>query len=119
LGRIVWPAVKDTISGVNKNAMKELEIADKKNNVIFSIEAVGQLAETQTGATLYVEEDYHVKGTILKTDGSPIISRHVNLLQVIDDVVDLIIEKVLKKNGIVVFLEGGSLTKYHRIALII
>jgi len=118
LGRIVWPVVKETISGVNENAMKELEIADKMNNVIFGIEAVGQLAETQTGATLYVEEDYHVIGSIQKTDRSPIISRHVDLLQVIDDVVDIIIEKVLQRGGNVVFLNSGSLITYDRITMI-
>lgn len=118
LGRIVWPVVKETISGVNENAMKELEIADKMNNVIFGIEAVGQLAETQTGATLYVEEDYHVKGSIQKTDQSLIISKHVNLLEVIDDVVDIIIEKVLQRGGNVVFLNSGSLITYDRIAII-
>jgi hypothetical protein len=118
LGRIVWSAVKDTISGVKANAMKELEIADKVNHVIFGIEAVGKFAESETGTTLYVEEDYHIIGSIQKMNGSLIISRHVNLLQVIDDVVDLIIEKVLQKGGIVVFLNSGSLKIYDRIAMI-
>lgn len=118
LGRIVWPVVKETISGVNENAMKELEIADKMNNVIFGIEAVGQLAESQTDATLYVEEDYHMKGSIQKRDQSPIISEQVNLLEVIDDVVDIIIEKVLQGGGNVVFLNSGSLITYDRIAMI-
>jgi len=37
---------------------------------------------------------------------------------VIDDAVDAIIEKVLETGGRVVFLEGGSLAKLQRIALI-
>ena len=68
---------------------------------------------------MYVEEDYHVKGSIRKTDHSLIISKHVNLLEVIDDVVDVIIEKVLKMGGTVIFLNSGSLIKFERIALIL
>jgi hypothetical protein len=60
-----------------------------------------------------------VKGSIHKTDHSLIISKHVNLLEVIDDVVDIIIEKVLKMGGTVIFLNSGSLVKFERIALIL
>jgi len=42
----------------------------------------------------------------------------LDIQEVIDDAVDAIIEKVLEKGGNVVFLESGSLTEFHRIALI-
>ncbi len=119
LGMIVWPIVKEAIAGANENAMRDLERAAELKKVVSGIDAVGQLVETETGSTLYVEEDYHVKGSIRKTDHSLIISKHVNLLEVIDDVVDLIIEKVLKMGGPVIFLNSGSLTKFERIALIL
>jgi hypothetical protein len=119
LGMIVWPVVKEAIAGANKNAMLDLATADKVKKVVSGIDAVGQLVETETGSTLYVEEDYHVKGSIRKTDHSLIISKHVNLLEVIDDVVDIIIEKVLKMGGTVIFLNSGSLIKFERIALIL
>ncbi|HEX9973683.1 MAG TPA: hypothetical protein VGD14_16540 [bacterium] len=119
LGMIVWPVVKEAIAGANKNAMRDLTTAAKLKKVVSGIDAVGQLVETETGSTLYVEEDYHVKGSIRKTDHSLIISKHVNLLEVIDDVVDLIIEKVLKMGGTVIFLNSGSLITFERIALIL
>lgn len=119
LGMIVWPVVKEAIAGANENAMRDLETAAKLKKVVSGIDAVGQLVETETGPTLYVEEDYHVKGSIHKTDRSLIISKHVNLLEVIDDVVDIIIEKVLNMGGTVIFLKGGSLIKFERIALIL
>jgi hypothetical protein len=119
LGMIVWPVVKEAIAGANKNAMCDLETADKVKKVVFGIEAVGNLAEKETGSTLYVEEDFHVKGSIRKTDHSLIISKHVNLWEVIDDVVDLIIEKVLKMGGTVIFLNSGSLITFERIALVL
>ena len=119
LGMIVWPVVKEAIAGANQNAMDDLAMADKVKKVVFGIDAVGQLAETETGSTLFDEEDYHVKGSIQKSDHSLIISKHVNLLEVIDDVVDVIIEKVLKMGGTVIFLNSGSLIKFERIALIL
>jgi len=118
LGKIVWPVIKETIAGTTINAKAELAKAFKKKKVVSGIDAVGQSAETDTGATLYIEEDYHMKGSIRQTDHSLIISKHVNILEVIDDVVDIIIEKVLKNGGTAIFLNNGSLTKYGRIALI-
>jgi len=119
LGMIVWPVVKEAIAGANKNAMHDLAIAAKANKIVSGIEAVGQSAETETSSSLYVEDDYHVKGSILKTDHSLVFSKHVNIWQVLDDVVDVIIEKVLQMGGNVIFLNSGSLIKLDRIALIL
>ncbi|RQV95686.1 hypothetical protein EH221_05845 [bacterium] len=119
LGKIVWPVVKEAIAGVNQNALRDLATAARVKKVVSGIDAVGQSAEIETGSTLYVEEDYHVKGSIHKTDQSLIRSKHVNLLEVLDDVVDFIIEKVLKKGGTVIFLDSGSLVNLERIALIL
>ena len=119
LGMIVWPVVKHSVAGADKNAMQDLAKAVKVNKVVSGIDAVGQFVETKTGSTLYVEDDYHVKGSIHKTDHSLIISKHVNLLEVIDDVVDVFIEKVLQMEGTVIFLNSGSLITFERIALIL
>ena len=118
LGKIVWPIVKEVLAGTNKNAMHELEMAIRENKVISGINAVGLSAGTSHVSTLYVEEDYHVKGSIREADQSLIISKHVDMWEVIDDVVDVVIEKVLKTGGTVIFLTSGSLTNLKRIALI-
>ena len=119
LGKIVWPVVKENMAGATKNAMRDLATATKVKKVVSGIDAVGQSAESETGSTLYVEDDYHMKGSIHKMDHSVIYSKHVNLLEVIDDVVDVIIEKVLKMDGTVIFLNSGSLVNFERIALIL
>jgi hypothetical protein len=118
LGKIVWPVVKQAIAGTNENAMLDLARAAEAMKIVSGIDAVGQSAETETGATLYVEEDFHMKGGIRRTDHSVIFSKHVNLWEVIDDVVDLIVEKVLKMGGTVIFLNSGSMMNYDRIALV-
>ena len=119
LGKIIWPVVKEAIAGTNKNALRDLATAASKHKVVSGIDAVGQLVETETGSTLYVEEDFHVKGSIRKTDHSLILSKHVDIWEVNDDVVDIIIEKVLKMGGTVSFLKSGSLIEFERIALIL
>ena len=119
LGKIVWPVVKEAIAGKNKNAMHDLATAVKVNKLVSGIEAVGESVELETNSTLYVEEDYQMRGSINKIDHSPILSSYVSILDVIDDVVDLIIENVLKRGGTVIFLKSGSLTKFDRIALIL
>jgi hypothetical protein len=118
LGKIVWPVVKQTIAGINKNAMRELATAFRMKKIVDGINAVGLAIETEPCSTLYVEEDYHVKGSIHKTDESFTISEHIDISQVIDDVVDIIIEKVLHTGGRVIFLDNGSLKQFGRIALI-
>jgi hypothetical protein len=79
---------------------------------------VTQSVESETGATLFVEEDYHVRGSIHETEQSLVYSRDVDIREVLDDAVDAIIEKVLETSGNVVFLDGGSLIEYQRIALL-
>ncbi len=119
LGKIVWPVIKEAISGSNNNALRELTKAAEASNVVSGIDAVGQSAETETGPMLYVEEDYHVKGSLRKVDQTTIVrSKHVELWDVIDDVVDIIIEKVLEMGGTVIFMKNDSLKNHERIALV-
>lgn len=119
LGKIVWPVVRQAIAGMNQNAMSDLARASKVKKVVSGIHAVGQDVGKEAGSTLYVEEDYHVKGSFRKTDHSLILSPHVDIWEVIDDVVDVIIEKVLQMGGTVIFLNSGLLKKFERIALIL
>jgi len=119
LGKIVWPAVKEAIAGATKNALRDLAEAAKAKKIVSGIKAVGQSAEKKSGSTLYVEDDYHVKGSINKTDHSLVFSKYVNLVEVLDDIVDIIIENVLEMGGNVIFLKNGSLTSQERIALVL
>ena len=119
LGKIVWSVVKNVLAGASEKAIYDLEIAQNTNNVVLGIEAVGRWADSGTGAILFVEEDYHIKGRIRKTDHSLEISEEVDIREINDDAVDIIIEKVLEMGGKVVFLVSNSLIRFHRIALIL
>jgi len=82
------------------------------------IAAVSQLEMAGVKATLVVEDDYHLRGSIQRTAQSLEISQDVDVLQEIDDAVDAIIEKVLESGGNVVFAPSGSLDKLERIVLL-
>lgn len=119
LGKIVWPIVKEVMAGTSEKAMHDLETAESSRNVVSGIAAIGHMVGSGVGGTLFVEEDYRMKGGIRKTDHSLFRSEDLDIREVIDDAVDAIIENVLEKGGNVVFLESGSLTRLQRIAFII
>jgi len=119
LGRIVWPIVKDAMSGLRDRAKHDLEIAENQRHIAFGLDSVSQWAAAGAGRTLIVEGDYHVRGSIRETDGSVAVSREVDVMEAMDDLVDVIIEKVLAAGGRVVFVPDGSLMKYERIVLLL
>jgi hypothetical protein len=118
LGKIVWPIVKEAMAGIGEKAMHDLEAAERSENIVSGIDAVGRLAGSGSGDTLFVEEGFHVKGGIRETDHSLIKSEDLDIREEIDDAVDAVIQKVLEKGGKVIFLESGSLAKLQRIALV-
>jgi hypothetical protein len=119
LGKIVWPVVREAISGVQDEAMRDLEAASIARRTVCGLPAVGRKALAGVKATLLVEDDYHMRGSFQKTNLSLEISQDVNVLEEIDDAVDLVIEKVLKSGGNVVFTPNGTLHKHERIVLLV
>lgn len=118
LGKIVWSIVKQTMAGTTERAMHDLDAAASSHNVASGIDAVAYVAGSGGGGTLFVEEDYRMKGGIREADHSLIMPEDINILEVTDDAVDAVIQKVLEKGGRVVFLENDSLPRLARIALV-
>jgi hypothetical protein len=107
------------MAGLKETALRELEIAEKTQKLVVGLEAVGRCSDVQVGSTLLVEEDYHVRGSMKKMDQTLVVSRDVDVREVMDDVVDTIIERVLEIGGNVIFMNTGSLKRQKRIALIL
>lgn len=108
LGNIVWPIVKSVMAGAGQKVELELEAATREHNIAVGIDAVVQSVDSGVGATLLVEEGYRVtppKSLTLEDDT--------------DNVVDVIIDKVLALGGNVIFVENGLLGKFGSIALIL
>jgi hypothetical protein len=118
LGKIVWPVVREAISGLLDETMHDLEIATKAGRTVYGLAAVSRLEMAGVKTTLVVEDDYHIRGSIQKTAQSLEISQDVDVMQEIDDAIDAIIEKVLESGGNVVFVPSGSLDKLERIVLL-
>jgi hypothetical protein len=118
LGKIVWPVVREAMSGSRERALRDLGIAADAEK-ICGVENVGRQMNGTAGATLIVEEDYHVRGSISEADGSVTISPNVDVRDEIDDVIDMLIEKILGSGGNVIFVPGGSLSELGRIVLLL
>lgn len=119
LGKIVWPVVKQAISGVTDNALRSLDAADVLKNVVSGIDDVWVSADSNPGSTLYVEDDYHMKTTEPGKHNTHVFLNSVVLRELFNDVVDIIIEKILRGGGSVIFMDNGSLLARERIAMIL
>jgi hypothetical protein len=119
LGEIVWPVVKEAMSGVLDKAIRDLEDSVERGQIVSGLEAVVRLVNKGVRATLLVEDGYHVRGSISGTNQSPVVSPDVDVREVIDDAVDAVIEKVIESGGNVVFAPSGSLSDRNRIVLLL
>jgi hypothetical protein len=119
LGRIVWPIVKIAMAGGLENALRAIEDAEELKTIVSGIDAVWNSAESSPGATLYVEEDYHLDRRAFSLNYSQMFSKRGNLWDIFSDAVDIIIENILVTGGSVIFLNSGSMAKQQRIALIL
>lgn len=108
LGNIVWPIVKGVMAGAGRKLQRDLEEATLADNIAFGIDSVMESVDAGVGATLLVEDGYSV---------APVGDRA--LLDDGDNLVDVVIDKVLALGGNVVFVEDGSLAKFQRIGLIL
>jgi Bacterial archaeo-eukaryotic release factor family 3 len=108
LGNMAWPIVKGVMAGAGQKVERELEAANVAHNIAFGIDAVVESIDSGVGTTLLVEDGYVVE---------PEVSR--SLVDDCDNVVDVVVDKVLALRGNVIFAEDGSLGKFRRIALIL
>jgi hypothetical protein len=108
LGRIVWPIVKSVMANAGEKAERDLEAATRAHNVAVGIDAVVKSVDSGVGATLLVEDGYQVAPP-----------KNSSLLDDVDNVVDVVIDKVLALGGNVIFVENGLLNKFQSAALIL
>lgn len=118
LGQIVWPIVKQAMSGVLEQALRDLDDSEARGDLASGLDAVVGVVGTSLRATLLVEDDFHRKGGICRTGPIPTITASVDVRDAIDDVVDAVIETVIESAGHVVFTPPGTLKNRERIVLV-
>jgi len=109
--------VKEAMSGVARRALRDLDDFANEPGVVSGLDAVVRHIQAVEGATLMVEEDYHVHGHLDSAGESPEVVGGVDLRNPMDDVVDVVIEMVLGSGGSVLFLPADSLKRHDRIVL--
>jgi hypothetical protein len=119
LGEIVWPMVKEAISGVLDRAIRDLKHFAAEGRVVYGLESAARFANRGLLATLLVEDDFRLRGRVGGANESPVISADLDVREPIDDVVDAVVEKVLESGGRVVFAPPGSLSDWSRIVLLL
>lgn len=119
LGQIAWSVVKAAMSGMLDNAMHDLKVFAGRGETASGLAAVAGLAVQGVRATLLVEDDYRVKGRIGGTRAVPIVSSEIDVRDVVDDAVDVVVERILECGGTVVFTPSGSLSDRERIVLLL
>ncbi len=108
LGRIVWPIVKAVMANAGEKVERDLAAATLTSNIAVGIDAVVKSVDAGVGATLLVEDGYQV-----------IPEKSSSLIDDVDNVVDIVIDKVLALGGNVIFVENGLLSKFQSAALIL
>jgi len=119
LGEIVWPVVKEAMSGVLDRAMHDLSDSARGGQMVSGLESVARLANKGEPGTLMVENDYRLRGRVAEANESQVISTEVDVRETMDDAVDAVIERVLHCGGNVVFVPPGSLSDWNCIVLLL
>jgi hypothetical protein len=116
LGQIVWPVIREAMTGVVDTALRDLETRAATGSIASGLEAVARQVSREVQATVLVEEDYHMRGGLRGPGDSPLITSEVDVREALDDAVDAVIERALQGGGKAVFTPSGSLREWHRIA---
>ena len=119
LGQIVWPVMKDTISGVIEQALRELKVVAQQGRIRPGLDLVVAAVNGGARGTLLVEDDYHVRGSLAGEIRPGMISPDVDIRDTIDDAVDAVVERVLESGGNAVFMPPGTLRDQDRIVLLL
>lgn len=112
----LWPEIEQYLHGQQEKHLKELE---ESPFILTDLQDIWQAVIQGNGNLLLVERDYKEQAYIQDDflvqhldNGSSRFEKHV------DDLVDDIIEQMLKIKGKVVFVDNDRLSKYGHIALI-
>lgn len=119
LGEMVWPQVKASLDEKRQQVFTELDLAISERKFASSVGEVWRLANEGRGRLLLVEENFHFPAMVDEKTGQLVPAEDSTTPGVIPDVVDQIIETVLRKQGKVVFVDDGKLQKHRGIALIL
>lgn len=118
LEKSCWSHLQSWLDHGEAAALKSLTDAIGAHHAALGIDDVWAAADAGRGAVLLVEQGYRAAAMLLP-DGTLATSDSPLGADVIDDIVDEAIERVVQKGGRVVFVKDGALVAHRRIALIL
>ena len=116
LHRAAWPLVAEWVEGQQLKALGRLDAARSQRRYAAGVDEVWTMAMEGRLELVVVEDSYAVAARVL--------DRHLELAEqvedpdVVDDVVDEIIEAVMRHGGGAVIVPDGRLADYDRIAAV-
>ncbi|HAU30307.1 TPA: hypothetical protein DCW54_01595 [Candidatus Dependentiae bacterium] len=120
LADAIEPATKKLWEEKQKNKLAEFDQAVGKLHHAFGIRAVWKMAQEGRIKDLLVEEGYAVPGAINKADSTNImLASDSTLPGISDDLVDLVVAKVVEQGGSITFVDQDKLRGYEQIAAIL
>ncbi|MEO8447189.1 MAG: hypothetical protein ABI528_06815 [bacterium] len=119
LSKIVWPEVKKSLAELRQQVLAELDDAIGKNKYATGIDEVWKAANEGRGYKLLVELGFQYPAKVDET-GLQLVPVEVNPgEEIMDDAVDVVLDKVIQTGGKVVFFKNNDLSKFNKIAMIL
>jgi len=118
LGKIVWYRVRMKLARTGEKALEDLAQAMNAKKYVSGIQDVWKkINEGKTGLMI-LENEYRLPGRINLIDQSLLPNDEPEITMAMDDIIDIVIDKVMESGGRVVFVENGLLQEQNRIAFI-
>ena len=116
LHRAAWPLVAEWVEGQQMKALDRLDTARSQRRYAAGVDEVWTMAMEGRLELVVVEDSYAVAARVLDRHLQPV--EQVEDPDVVDDVVDEIIEAVMRHGGGAVIVPDGRLREYDRIAAV-
>lgn len=117
LHSLSWPLVTDWLRADGQRAMEQLDSARSTRLYAGGIHELWPLAREGRIDLVVVEETYSMAARILGETLEP--TNDVEAPDVVDDVVDELIEAVLRHGGKAVIVNDGELARHQRVAAVL
>jgi hypothetical protein len=119
IGDRAWKAVKAFINKRKEEMIREVEEKIGQGFAITGIYEIWKAVKEGRGLRLLTEKDYSLPGFLEKGDDYNLYL-HVPTVdhKIIPDVINYLMEQILRKNGEVVLFENNKLAKLQRLALV-
>lgn len=119
LGKKAWERVREKNKKERHSALNEIQNAISTQKLASGITEVWRFANEGRVNMLVVEEDYHVSAASANDNNIILDVSGFAEKDIMPDAVDEVAEIVFDKGGKIVFVDNGTLGKYHKIAAIL